>query len=162
MRTCGKIKHFFRTEFKKQSTILRLAVIIINTTNVIVYGLFFAYTLSDNYITLNDILETIDMREKQEPILDLIFRDKCLYQEQTLGIYSWPGNNPGCVCQIKELAKNAEGVIVESPLEALANGKYFLKPTCPTVGVQCLKRTTVPEHGQEWLYNWKNKKKLCA
>jgi hypothetical protein len=129
---------------------------------VIIYGLFFAYTLSENYVTLNEILETIDMREKQDPILDLNFRDKCLYQEQTLGIYSWPGNNPGCVCQTKELNKNESGVVIESHSEALGNGKYFLKPTCPTIGVQCHNRFTVLPNDQQWLYNWKNGKKLCA
>ena len=94
-----KCKYFCRKEIKKNTNLLRICVIITNTINVILYGVYLKFALSENYTILTQIFDIVKKREDQNPFLTLNMRENCFITEETLPIYRWPGTNPGCVCQ---------------------------------------------------------------
>jgi hypothetical protein len=157
-----KIEYFIKTECKKNSTILRLTIIMINTINVILYGLFFAYGLSENFDVLVQMMDTIIWEEAQGQILTVTERAECLATEKGLAIHYWPGMFPGCVCERIALRVNNHGDLDETEAKALESGKYLFAPKCLIRGHHCAKTYLVnDEQGQE-MAHWKAGKKFCV
>ena len=158
----NKIEYFIKTECKKNSTILRLTIIMINTINVILYGLFFAYGLSHNFDVLVQMMNTITWQEAQGQILTITERAECLATEKGLTLYHWPGMLSGCVCEQMALRQNNHGERDETEAEALEAGKYFFRPTCNIKGYHCTKTYIVSQEQGQTMAHWKAGKKFCV
>ena len=156
--------YFVKEGMKKNSNLLRLGIIITNTLNVILYGMFFSYTLSDDYYNLKNSMNQIVSIENRAPFLSITEKDQCVkkdneYQEL---IYRWSGTSDGCICQKQLFQKNNIGEIEETPKEAFKNGKYIFRNVCQQKGVKCHSRIMIKKHESENLYNWKSEKKFCV
>ena len=157
------VKYFLKTEMKKNANLQRISIIITNTLNVILYGLFFMYTLSDDYYNLKNVMNRIVLIENKAPLLSIIEKSECDKQanEYEELIYKWPGTKEGCICQREPLQKNNHGVIEETLSQAYSKGKFILRKVCQRKGVRCLNKVMIKSHKMEKLFHWNKQKKLC-
>lgn len=64
---------------------------------IIMYGCHFAYTLSNNYRIVLNVIDHIKIREIQTPILHISYKTTCGENEDIIWLSEWPGMHKGCI-----------------------------------------------------------------